>query len=519
MRRLIAACFAFGLLLAGCSHAASTPGVLRMGESDEPDSLNLMFAHSSATDQIDGLLFTHLFRYDAEGNAIPDLALAFPTSANGGITDGGKTITLHLRKNVRWSDGAPETAADWIFTYHAVMNPRNNVKSTYGWELISSVSAPDPYTIVIHLKHPSVAVLGILGMGGVAYPPLPAHLLAKLPSIDRADFNQHPISSGPFVLENWEHGARLTFVPNAHYWRGEPKLRKLIWQIIPDTNSLLAALQTHEIDMWRTIDDNDIPRLNGISGIAVTHRTIANWRHLGINLSRPGLSDIRVRQALAAGIDWARLNATVYHGINTLARSDIFPQSWAAPSLPAYRYDPSAARALLRAAGYTTQHPLQLTISATNSTKSNESAEVYMQSQLRPLGIALSVHNYPPSLLFAQDGPMYKGTYDLEWSIDTNAPDPDDAGNWNSTFIPPKGANTSWLRDAQIDRLTDEASSTFDRATRKQLYQQESERIRALVPAVFFYWETGYYATSASVRGFKPAAYEVDTWNAWEWSM
>jgi peptide/nickel transport system substrate-binding protein len=516
VRRLIALLLFLGF--AACARPGVVPGVLRMGEPDEPDSLNLMFAHSSATDQIDGLLFTHLLRYDAGGNPIPDLALEVPTTRNGGISADGKTITLHLRKGVTWSDGAPVTAADWLFTYHAVLNKRNNTKGDYGWATIASADAPNPYTLVLHLKQPSVAVLGILGMGGFAYPPLPAHLLAKLPDINDADFNQHPISSGPFVLTEWAHGSRLVFKANPNYWRGAPRLKELIWDVIPDTNSLLAALQTHEIDLWRTVDDNDVPQLATISGIRVIHRTIANWRHLGINMSRPGLSDVRVRRAIASGVDWARMNATLYHGINDPARSDIFPLSWAAPSLPPYRYDPARARALLAAAGWTPAHPLRLTVIATNATKSNESAEVLMQSELRPLGIDLSIHNYPASLLFAQDGPIYKGTYDLEWSIDTNGPDPDNAGNWNSAYIPPNGADTSWLRDAVVDRTSDLAGRTFDQQARKQLYQDEEARIRQLVPAVFFYWESGYYAMSASVRGFEPAAYETDTWNAWQWS-
>ena len=85
----------------------------------------------------------------------------------------------------------------------------------------------------------------------------------------------------------------------------------------------------------------------------------------------------------------------------------------------------------------------------------------------------LSIRNYPGSVLFAQDGPLYKGTYDLEWSIDTNGPDPDNAGTWNSAFIPPKGANTSWLRDPIVDRTSAAAAATFDQAARKRLYQEE----------------------------------------------
>jgi peptide/nickel transport system substrate-binding protein len=526
MRALIAALAI--LVLAACTHGGTIPGVLRLGEPDEPDSLNLMFAHSAATDDIDALLFTHLLRYDANGNAIPDLAIDVPTLRNGGISRDGRTIVLHLRRNVTWSDGAPVTAADWLFTYHAVLNPRNNTKSDYGWDQIASAAAPDPYTLVIHLKRPNVAVLGILGMGGLAYPPLPAHLLANLPDINHAAFNDAPISSGPYLLASWNHGSSLTFVPNPHYWRGAPKLKRLIWQIIPDSNSLLAALQTHEIDIYPTVDVNAVSRLAAIPGIRVLHRTIANWRHLGINVSRPLLADVRVREAIAEGIDWKRLNDTVYHGYNQLAVSDIFPGSWAAPALPPYRYDPPHARALLASAGWrmgadSALHrgslALALTICATNATKSNETAELVMQSELHALGIALAIHNYPASLLFAQNGPLYKGTYDLEWSIDTNGPDPDNAGSWNSAFIPPSGENTSWLRDPIVDRTSAAAAATYDPSERKRLYQLEETRIRQDVPAVFFYWETAYYGVSTDVHGFQPSAYLGNAWNAWEWSI
>ncbi|HET9029509.1 MAG TPA: peptide ABC transporter substrate-binding protein [Candidatus Aquilonibacter sp.] len=536
MRRLTALLML--VVLAACSktggtgqdgrHPWTTPGVLRMGEPEEPDSLNLMFGNNSSTDEINALLYSSLLRFDQNGTYIPDLATEVPTTKNGGISADGKTITVHLRKNARWSDGAPVTANDWMFTYHAVLNPRNNVKSNYGWDEIASASAPNPYTIVIHLKHPSVAALDILTMGGTAYPPLPAHLLAKLPDINRASINTHPISSGPFVLKEWDHSQQLVFVPNPYYWRGAPHLKELIWKIVPDSNTLLNELKTHEIDSYRDIDGNQIPQLASIGGITVMHRVVANWRHLGINMSSPLLRDVRVREAIAEGIDWKNINDTIYRGINALAVSDIFPESWAAPTLAPYRFDPQHARSLLASAGWTPGRdgilrkngvPLHLTISATLSAKTNQSSEVVMQSMLHNIGIDLEIKNYPASLMFAQNGPLYTGKYDLEWSIDTNGPDPDNAGLWNSAFIPPHGANTSWLADPIVDRLSSEAASTFDQAKRKALYQREEERIRQVVPAVFFYWETQYYAVNSDFKGFKPAAFLADTWNAWEWQI
>ena len=160
--RIAAAALAALALATGCVRQAPTasssgnswtiPGVLRLGEDEEPDGLNLMFAHNAAADTISGLLFSFILRYDPDGNYVPDLATVVPTTHNGGISADGMTITVHLRKGVVWADGAPLTAADWLFTYRAVMNSQNNVKTRYGWDQIASASAPDPYTLVIKLE-------------------------------------------------------------------------------------------------------------------------------------------------------------------------------------------------------------------------------------------------------------------------------------------------------------------------------------------------------------------------------
>ncbi|MBV9718986.1 MAG: peptide ABC transporter substrate-binding protein [Candidatus Eremiobacteraeota bacterium] len=540
MRRHCALAVALALLLpeSGCVHgerAASSgrnswtvPGVLRLGEAEEPDSLNLMFGHTEATDDIAGLLFSFVLRYDARGNYIPDLATVVPTTNNGGISADGKRIVVHLRHGVRWADGAPLTAADWLFTYRAVMNPANNVKTRYGWDAIASASAPDPYTILLRLKRPNVEVLGNLAFGGAAYPPLPAHLLGNVPNLNTAAFNEHPLSSGPYLLKEWNHGSSLIFVPNPRYFRGAPKLREVVWKIVPDVNTLFNQLATHEIDVYRNVSPNAIARLGEIHGLTVDRGLIADWRHLGINMSRPQLADALVRRAVAEAVDWKRINDTVFHGIDQLAVSDIFPQSWAAPVLPPYRYDPADAKRLLQRAGWKPdatgilhKGPLamHLAIYATTGHQENTESQVLIQSMLRAVGIDVAVRNYPGSYLFAADGPLYTGKYDLEWSIETNGPDPDNAGSWNGDFIPPRGANTSWLNDPVVNATSAAAAATFDVATRKRLYQREEERIRELVPAVFFSWRMNYTATNSDLKHYVPAAFIGDTWNCWQWSI
>jgi len=520
---LVAAAFALG----GCTrvengshggrHRWTIPGRLRIGSPDEPDNLNPMYAHTDATDQVDALLFAPVFRYDERGEFVPELATVVPTYANGGISKDSKTIVLHFRRGVRWSDGAPLTARDLRFTWRAVLDRRNSVKATYGWDDIAAIELPDDYTAVVRLKRPDADVLGSFGGGGgSAYPPLPEHLLGKLPSLDRAAFNAQPISSGPWVLAAWNHGSSLEFAPNRRYWRGAPKLAAISWKIVPNPDTLVAQLATHEIDLDPSVGESQLNRLTGMQGVRIVRRLSAAFRRLAIDCARPGLADVRVRRAIAEAVDWDRLNATVYHGTNVRATSDIPPDSWAAPNVPPFRYDPADARRLLRAALGGAR--LHLVISATTK-PGNEQAEVQMLQALRDVGIDLEIKNYPASVLFAQDGPLYSGTYDLEWSIDTNAPDPDNQGSWSADFVPPKGANTSFLRDPLITQTSDAAIRTFDRARRKALYQREETRIHELVPVVFLYWETRVVAYDEDLRSYRPAEYITDNWNSWQWTI
>jgi len=536
--KFAATLMAIALFLAACTKTTTSqpgghnswtiPGEVRVGNSDEPDSLNPMFGHTDASNQVDGLILASLLKYDDNGNFIPDLATEVPSYANGGLSKDGKTITIHMRKGLRWSDGAPLTSKDWMFTYSAVRNPRNNVKALFGWDNIASANAPDAATIVIHLKQPNSTILGLFANDGAAYPPLPAHILASLPDINRAPFNGKPISSGPFILQQWNHGSSLVFVPNPNYYLGAPHLKKIVWKVIPNTSTLFNELQTHDVDVLIGVNENDIARLSQISGINVIKKLIANWRHMEFNLKNPILADRRVRLAIAEGVNWKEINDKTYHGYNQLAVSDIFPLSWAAPDIPQYPYDPNAAKTLLTQAGWTMgsdgwlhkgSQTLQLTISTGTNKQENIQAEVQVQSQLKPFGINLQIRNYPVNVLFAPTGPLYTGKYDISWTVSINAPDPENSGLWNSKYMPPHGGNTSHLSDPIVDRTSIQASMTYDHAVRKKLYQQEEERIHELVPAVFFYWENEYTAVNSDMKNLKPAAFVQDTWNAWDWQI
>jgi peptide/nickel transport system substrate-binding protein len=331
------------------------------------------------------------------------------------------------------------------------------------------------------------------------------------------------------VLTAWNHGSSLEFDPNPYYWRGKPGLAHVTYKVVPNADTLFNLLQTHDVDVFDSVNENQIDRLKDLSGFTVTKRLIANVRRLQFNTSKPQLSDPRVRLAIGEAIDWDRINGTIYHGYNQRAATDVFPLSWAAPAgIGPIKRDVEDAKRLLDAAGWKAGAngarakdgvPLAFSVSTTVSKQANIQAELQMQQELRAVGVALDVRNFTTSVLFSQKGPVYTGKYDSEFTIETQGPDPDNEGLWSGKMIPPHGANTSWLNDPVLTQTSHDANLTFDRAKRKALYQRQADRVHELTPAVFLYWQSSFAAVNSDVKNWKPASYISDYWNCWEWTI
>jgi len=505
------------LPVAACSRIddpAGTPQALRLGVLDEPDTLNPLLSHTTVAADIADLIFAPLFRYDARGELVPELAIRVPSVANGDISSDGRRITLHMRTGVRWADGAPLDARDLRFTWRAVMNPRNQTTLQGAWREITAIDLPNRYTAVIDLAHADATVLSLFVSGGdAAYPPLPAHLLAAEPDLNHVAFNALPLASGPWQLQRWVHGSELRFVANPRYWRGPPGIHDVRLVAIPNAESLVVALRSHVIDGVMNLPEEHRAEIAVLPRMTLITHAVATYRHLDFNCANPQLADPSVRLALIEAIDWPKLLQRVYHETGRTARSDIFPNSWAAPQITAYPYDPrAAARRLARLV-----RPLSLTIMSGTARPASQRAEVLMIAAWQRVGVNASIKNMPASQLFAEDGPLYRGRYDVAWMSDTRAADPDNSALWTSRAIPPHGANTVFLRDASIDHLAATARATSDRGLRRRLYQREEERLHALAPSLIAAWQNETIAFAVPITNVRPATYGSDFAGAWAW--
>jgi ABC-type transport system substrate-binding protein len=323
----LAACSKVGTESAAGGAAGGNPwtqhGVLRMANLSEPDTLNPEVGNQQVDSDLAMLWGGFFYNWSDANEYVPELVTAVPSQQNGGISKDGLTYTYHLRRGVTWQDGAPFDARDVIFTWHAIMNKKNNIPSTVGFDLITAIDTPDPYTLRVHLKEawaPFVATF--FNQSGTPFPVLPAHLLAKYPNINQVPFNAKPVGTGPFSVERWQRGSKIVFEANPHYWRGAPKLKRIEYDPIPNENTILTLLQSHEIDLEYNGAANNWEQLKNVPGTRAVLTDFNQYGQLALNVTSPLLGDVRVRKALTYALDLKSMIQRISHGVNVHPEHD-----------------------------------------------------------------------------------------------------------------------------------------------------------------------------------------------------
>jgi peptide/nickel transport system substrate-binding protein len=536
MRRFIVLTLAIAFAAAGCtkqSDSVSSGGnILRAAIFAEPSSLNPLLGTTTAENSLSSLAFDLLVTLDDRGNDIPDLAAVVPTLENGGISRDGKTITYKLRHGVKWQDGKPFTSADVKFTWQAVMNPNNNVVERVGYDKVASVDTPDGYTVVFHLKAPFAPFVDtVFGESDQPYRIVPQHLLRAYPNINRIPFNQQPIGTGPFRVARWYHGDHIELDANPLYFRGAPKLKKLLVYTVPDGNTSAAELQSRGIDLILAVTASNFRNLRAVPGVRTLLVKQPSYAAAVFNTTHPPLDDVRVRRAITYAINEKRIVDNLTYGTATLATADLSDYYWAHdPSLAGYALDTAKANGLLDQAGWRRGPSgmrakngkaltLQLTIGAGSQTANQIAVE--LQSDLRQVGIDLAIKTYSYSLLYAtaaMGGIQQTGKFDLTLQVWVSGADPDDSGQWTCKAAPPNGNNISRYCNAAFDNAEDDALTHFDRTTRKRAYALTQEMLVKDAPAAFEYYPRARYAMNPALQNFSPNGIS-EGWNAYLWSL
>jgi peptide/nickel transport system substrate-binding protein len=353
------------------------PKVLRLPALRDPQGGLIFGGGGNAAAQSRWMFHVSLTAYDAQANLQPMMAQKIPSIADGDwkvLPDGGMELTWKLRPNVKWHDGTPLTADDFVFGIQVIKDPTadfgSGSQSTVDMSGVSEVTAPDPQTLVVRWSRPYFDA-NVGSPPSVA--PLPRHLLQDLYRAgDPAAFMNAPywttefIGAGPFKLTDWTFGSHIEGQAFDDYFLGRPKIDRVIVRLIPDNQTIVASLMSGDLDMIApsTLKMSDlqpvIARWGTDGGTIIPSMTqLVIARPQFSNPSAPWAQNVRVRQALLHLLDRQTM-ADELEGVPEAGPGDVF----AGKSDPSYRiaeqrgfsrypYDVNRAHQLLAEAGWT----------------------------------------------------------------------------------------------------------------------------------------------------------------------
>jgi peptide/nickel transport system substrate-binding protein len=529
----VCACSKVGGSENGARHAWTIPGEVRIAIQSDAKSLNPLLNANTTDGMMAFFMFEPLLSADDKGNPVPMLATQVPSQENGGISKDGLTITYHLRKDAKWTDGVAVTGKDVKWSWQALMNPNNNVVSRHGYDFISSIDTPDPYTVIVHLKKPFAPFVDtFFAMSDQPFPVAPEHVLSKYPNINQIPFDSAPtVSDGPFKFVRWSHGDRIELARNDGFFMGRPKVDKVDIRIIPDENTSVNLLRTHSIDWIFQASPQTYSAIQTLSDVKLVTVDINGYESIQLNTQSAQLKDNLVRQAIAYSLDKPQLTATLTHGIMKTATEDIPDWMWAFnPSVHSYPHDPVKARFLLREAGYApgpdgvmqkNGTPLNLTIVTNTTNVTRRQGSVQVQAMLKQSGIASSIKSFPGDVLFApagMGGILQLGKFDLSVAGWYAGIDPDDSSQYMCENMPPGGYNYSRYCNQEMQAAQTAALTHYDRISRRAAYFKIQELLARDNPQIFFWWTRQLEPISVDFKGFDPNPV-IEVWNAWQWSI
>ena len=515
----------------GTRHPWTIPHVLRIAESEEPSSLNPYRSNLDVVHDLTSLLYSYLVTADDKGHLIGDLALVVPTLGNGGISPDGRTYTYRLRRNARWHDGVPFTARDVVASLHALLDPaRPTGIDETALRNIASVATPDSHTLVVRLKEPYSPFVTrfFTPLDDSGRPVLPAHVLDGPRDGGGHSLGEYPVGTGPFRFVAWRRGEDIELARYKGYFRGVPRLQRIVIDTIPDGQTALTQLQTHQVDLLATPEAPLVDLYRRIRGVIVA-LVPANWQAvLMINSRRPGLRDTAVRRALALAIPYRQILSSVTHGLYEPGRSTLLPSAIGYVREPQRRYDVAAAVRMLRKDGWkkTTDGirsrggvRLAFTLATFSGVSTAEQIGLLMQSSLRLAGIALAIKPFAIPVLYAPNGLIHRGDYDVTFGRNVLGTDPDVYETLGCDQWYPRGRNDLGFCDPHLDALERRGLHTQSPEARANIYRAASDLIWSDVPYIILYQARTVVVRSVDLHNYQPNATNSPWWNAWQWDI
>jgi peptide/nickel transport system substrate-binding protein len=476
--------------------------------------------------QISALFFDKLLTVADDWTLQPRLAEKWD------IAPDARSVTFHLRKGLKWSDGAPLTAKDIAFTFKSTMDTRTaaapgptSIITGYQDFRDGKIDSPpglqivDDSTFKLQFDTPNAGFLPSISFLGFQI--LPEHILGSVPpaELQKHPFFQNPtVASGPFKYVRYETDQFVEVERNPSFWGPQAKLEKIF---IRTVTSDVATAQLEKGEIQHTqISVTDAERLSKISGLKVANKSGAGIFLMAPMIDGQKLNDKRVRQALLYGIDREGIVKQVLKGYGRVVNAHIIGPEWAVnPDLNKYAYNPEKAKALLQEANWDFNTPLTINWQAGQGGRDVENSLQIATSQLQQLGLKV---DFAP----LERGPVLEAIQQRKFDLIAHGGgvytvDPDSTSYvLMSQFAQPKGANNPAYSNAEVDKLFLQGRAAADQAERARAYKEAARLINEDVSHIWLYVLDALYGYSEKLEGYKPHGdFNSAYWNSHEWSL
>ena len=543
---LVAACLAIATNTA-CTRVATSSSEgsapheshdrLVYAEAQDAKSLNPLLSTSVSSLDLSMFIYSYAVRYDDKVRPVPDALREIPTQANGDVSKDGLTLKYKLRPNILFHDGVKLTCADLRFTWHVVVNPANNGVTQDGYRDIKDIDCSDPLVAVIHMKKIYAPFLQQLwGVNGNA-PILPEHLLAKYNdskgSFNTAPYQGAPIGSGPYRFVKWDRGSQVVMKAFDRYFLGKPKIGEVVFKYIPDSNTLVEQVRTHEVDMAIHVGANSWPQMQNIPGTIADAPPVYTYDHVDFNLRKPLFAhDLALRRALATGIDRPGLLAKIAHGLGDLTDTALSPKistGWTKDTVH-YPFDLAGARKMLDGDGWKVgtggirvKNGLRLAFNLQTQTESasGKAYQTLIQSEWRDLGADVGIKNAPTAQFFdnTANGVLQGGHYDVAIFAWSSAADPDDSAIYSPRNFAPHGQNALFWDDAIAGKAMDDELATVDPVLRRRAFVIEQQQFASDVPSIVLFYRREPEIYPTRLKGYVASPVISPFWDPQNYSL
>ena len=482
MKKIIAALAVSGLLIGAASAQTIT---VAMGA--DPVTFDLHNTNDQPTSQVSRQIYDTLVVQNENLEIEPGLAESWEA-----VTD--TSWVFNIREGVTWHNGDPFTAHDIVWTYERFMTLP--AQSAFLLDSVTSVTAPDDYTVEIELEYPFAPILNHLAHSSLG--------IMNQNAVEAAgdDYGTSVVvGTGPFTFDSWQTADRLVLQRNDNWWGGDVMPETLVFRPIPEGSVRGIELETGGVDIAYTLPPADARRVEASANAHLEAVRTLSTAYVGFNVEKPPFNNPLVRQAINHAIDIDLIVDTIYAGQAVRANSPISSDVFGAnENLEPYTYDPELARELLAEAGYA--DGFSTSIWTNDNPQRVEIAQI-VQAELANIGIQVDVQVVEWGTYLDDTAAGLHDMFILGWVTVTGDADYGLYALFHSSQFGAPG-NRTFYANERVDELLDAARVETDPDARVALYHEAQEIIQEDAPWIFLTVTTEEHGVSNAIEGFTP---------------